>query len=180
MNLNEYQQQAKRTLVQLACERDDMLHMAMGVTTEFSELLDIIKKEFAYGKKIDLVHLSEEIGDIYWYIANACNIAKIKPQTTRHVKYNDGLFWVHTLYDIHTMYDAAQNYTTDESCINEIKNIIEWLIVRADAITSHFKLERGKILQTNINKLKARYPDKFTQDKAINRDLTKERKILEA
>lgn len=35
------------------------------------------------------------------------------------------------------------------------------------------------ILDTNINKLQSRYPDKFTTDKAINRDLLKERSILE-
>lgn len=32
---------------------------------------------------------------------------------------------------------------------------------------------------TNIAKLKARYPDKFSEDKAENRDLNKEREILE-
>ena len=34
-------------------------------------------------------------------------------------------------------------------------------------------------LDININKLKARYPRKFDSDKAINRDLSVERKILE-
>ena len=34
-------------------------------------------------------------------------------------------------------------------------------------------------LEKNIAKLKARYPDKFDSDKAINRDLEKERNILE-
>ena len=35
------------------------------------------------------------------------------------------------------------------------------------------------IMQTNIDKLKARYPEKFTEEHAINRDLDIERKILE-
>lgn len=35
------------------------------------------------------------------------------------------------------------------------------------------------ILQTNIDKLKARYPNKFTEIDALNRDLDKERNILE-
>ena len=35
------------------------------------------------------------------------------------------------------------------------------------------------ILETNIAKLAARYPDKFTEDSAINRDLNFERQILE-
>ena len=33
--------------------------------------------------------------------------------------------------------------------------------------------------QTNIDKLKARYPEKFTEDRAENRNLEKEREILE-
>jgi NTP pyrophosphatase (non-canonical NTP hydrolase) len=36
-----------------------------------------------------------------------------------------------------------------------------------------------KILQTNIDKLASRYPNKFTQEDAINRNLGKEREILE-
>ncbi len=40
-----------------------------------------------------------------------------------------------------------------------------------------FDLE--KILEQNIAKLEARYPEKFTEEKAENRDLTKEREILE-
>ena len=36
-----------------------------------------------------------------------------------------------------------------------------------------------EILEKNIAKLKARYPEKFTADKANHRDLEKERKILE-
>ena len=35
------------------------------------------------------------------------------------------------------------------------------------------------ILDTNIAKLEARYPEKFTEDKAINRNLEAEREILE-
>ena len=35
------------------------------------------------------------------------------------------------------------------------------------------------LLDTNIKKLEARYPEKFTTEKALNRDLIKERKILE-
>jgi NTP pyrophosphatase (non-canonical NTP hydrolase) len=40
-----------------------------------------------------------------------------------------------------------------------------------------YTFEEG--FQTNIDKLKARYPEKFTEDKANNRDLDTEREILE-
>ena len=35
------------------------------------------------------------------------------------------------------------------------------------------------IAEVNIKKLQARYPEKFTSEKALNRDLETERKILE-
>jgi len=35
------------------------------------------------------------------------------------------------------------------------------------------------VMETNSEKLKARYPEKFTEDNAINRDLDKERQVLE-
>lgn len=41
------------------------------------------------------------------------------------------------------------------------------------------KWDLREILETNINKLEARYPEKFTEDKALNRNLDVERKILE-
>ncbi len=35
------------------------------------------------------------------------------------------------------------------------------------------------VMETNIEKLRARYPNKFTESDALNRNLDKERKILE-
>jgi|TARA_Y100000034_G_C6866891_1_gene395227 NTP pyrophosphatase (non-canonical NTP hydrolase) len=40
-------------------------------------------------------------------------------------------------------------------------------------------IDMGDMLQKNIDKLKARFPDKFDSGKALNRDLGKERSILE-
>lgn len=42
-----------------------------------------------------------------------------------------------------------------------------------------FKLSFDQIKQANIEKLRARYPDKFDAGKATNRDLAKEREVLE-
>ena len=43
-----------------------------------------------------------------------------------------------------------------------------------------YNLDLEDILEHNINKLKARYPEKFDEEHAINRDLDTERKILSA
>ena len=42
---------------------------------------------------------------------------------------------------------------------------------------NNFDLE--EILQTNIDKLRIRFPEKFTEENALNRNLEQERKTLE-
>lgn len=94
-----------------------LLHAILGIATESGELMDVLKKYFFYGKEIDRTNLIEELGDLCWYIAVACDVLNIG------------------LEDI-------------------------W--------------------KTNIEKLRARYGDKFSSQKATNRDLDKERDILES
>src|ERR1700755_2855762 len=49
------------------------LHAGMGLVTEAAEFLDGLKKSIFYGKDLDLVNLSEELGDSDWYKAIACD-----------------------------------------------------------------------------------------------------------
>ena len=44
---------------------------------------------------------------------------------------------------------------------------------------NHFNINLEDSFDININKLKARYGDKFSSERAINRDLETEREILE-
>lgn len=94
----------------------NILHGALGISTEAGEILDAVKKSIFYGKPFDLVNLQEEIGDCFWYLAI---LAK----------------------------EAGMSFED--------------------------------IMAQNIAKLKARYPDKFTEHAALNRDLEKERNVLE-
>ena len=116
MKIKEYLEKASTTCPDLGSDLNNQLHMAIGASTEANELLDAYKKQFAYGKELDKVNVSEEIFDCFWYLVNLCRMLEID-------------------------------------------------------------IEKG--LQTNIAKLEARYPEKFTDYHANNRDLEKERKILE-
>src|SRR5574343_434345 len=115
MNLNEYQTAALRT-APVADTGHDLLHAVLGIVTEAAELADVIKKRHAYGKRIDIVNLREEAGDVLWYLPLLCRALGT------------------------TMEDVAQ---------------------------------------LNIDKLRKRYPDKFTEAHALNRDLDAERAVLE-
>ena len=67
MNLNDYTKLALRTANSMDSELNDLVHAAMGMAGESGEVLDLVKKSFAYGKAIDKVKLIEEAGDALWY-----------------------------------------------------------------------------------------------------------------
>lgn len=117
MQLNEYCKWTENTCAKLDNTVLDTCHMLMGMTTEVGELTDCFKKQLAYDKDVDWVNVSEEIGDLMYYISSFCRMNN---------------------------------------------------------------LDLEKILETNVAKLETRYPNKFTEYHAKNRDLEKERTILES
>lgn len=92
-----------------------LVHAAQGLCTETGEFTDTLKKHLFYGKPLDIVNLGEEIGDIMWYVSQACNALGI-----------------------------------------DLENV----------------------MIKNIEKLKARYPGRFEEEQALNRDLEQEQAIL--
>jgi NTP pyrophosphatase (non-canonical NTP hydrolase) len=59
--------------------------------------------------------------------------------------------------------------------LEELGDQLWYISLALRALNSSFE----EVMAKNIEKLKARYPHKFTEDKALNRDLDKEREILE-
>lgn len=50
------------------CCYDSTVHAAMGVAGEAGEVLDLIKKTWAYNKDLDIEKLVEELGDLEFYL----------------------------------------------------------------------------------------------------------------
>jgi len=57
----------------------------------------------------------------------------------------------------------------------EIGDVLWYCAIALNALGTDFET----VMQTNIDKLRARFPEKFTEDNANSRDLDKEREILE-
>jgi NTP pyrophosphatase (non-canonical NTP hydrolase) len=98
---NEYQKLAIRTAKQQNQEYD-LMHSAFGLSGEAGEFADAVKKCLVYGKPLDKANAFEELGDILWYVALACetlgvdmseiaqqNISKLKLRYPE--KYSDAL-----------------------------------------------------------------------------------------
>ena len=72
-----YQQLAMRTAKPMEVQ-NDLLHAALGLSGEAGEFADCIKKHWVYGQPLDKANAAEEIGDILWYCALACNALDVQ------------------------------------------------------------------------------------------------------
>ena len=76
------------------------------------------------------------------------------------------------VYKKHIAYDKVLDYVN----IKEELGDSLWYIANLCNLKGW---DMGDIMATNIKKLEARFPEKFSQEKALNRNLEIERKILE-
>ena len=187
-SLDEYQKLAARTLPDLqeyygsstvtiknienlTCND---IHVLYGITTELIEILDLYKKSFAYRKPFDKTNLLEEICDKIWYVAGGCTVNNtdlnsiIDLDTIGYNGFCIPMGDFPTIENMKDVFDIADNYNNG---IVDIEDVL------ASFVSSEEELFRG--LTNNINKLIIRYPDKFSNESALNRDLNSEREQLE-
>jgi len=68
INLHFYPTFVSRLIKPMGSHRDDLMHGAIGISGEAGELLDAVKKFWAYGKPLDFENAREELGDIEFYM----------------------------------------------------------------------------------------------------------------
>lgn len=191
-NLAEYQLLAVRTVAPLESADADHNHMVLGITTEVSELLDIIKGNIAYKKPLDTVHIGEEIADICWYIGVSAyqNGYILKPNLREAMLCKESLErpFAEMLEGLKAdpiklsrfLYSnlslTPEMFNSNTFTLYHYYSYFTLLQFVAEQV---FGLDFYGILTTNIEKLKVRYPEKFTEHNATNRDLSSERKVLE-
>lgn len=168
--IENYQERAFRTINDLGNQAANGAHMALGFTTEFGEMEEGIKNE-------DLANIREEHGDILWYLANSCNIYNLSFESIfRHAINSPVLdFKLHDLVDLHKREFAYGKAMDSGALTYQLVGAMQKLIIVAN--DNNFTIEDS--LQRNISKLYQRFPNKFSNEDALNRDLDKEREILE-
>jgi len=178
MNLKEYQQQAKRTCPSLGSEKLDLAHMVLGIISEQEEFLKA-------NINMDQINQKEELADICWYIANYCtfrgfDFKKLIEDNQYGFEYYENEDQVCT-FDLFSSKLAdyvkkyiAYNRPLDQNLeLRALGGIIHSLTIE------ECNFNFNKDLENNIAKLKVRFPDKFTEENALNRDLKAERIELE-
>lgn len=171
LTLQEYQEQATRTLARLDSYRKDMFHMNSGIKTEQSELLDILKRHFAYGKAIDRVNFIEEVGDICWYASNK----NFMHGVANDISYDPPFLSVLIAQKFTDLLSVAE--FLEEIDLN--KQQPNSILYCCKKLCDFMNFDFNECLYLNIAKLYKRYPEKFDESFALDRDLDGERTILE-
>jgi NTP pyrophosphatase (non-canonical NTP hydrolase) len=68
VNVAEYAMFVSRMFAKRNVETEGRLHAAVGIAGEAGELLDAVKKEWVYGKPLDVENVIEELGDLEFYM----------------------------------------------------------------------------------------------------------------
>lgn len=184
MTYQEYQTAASRTCVILFTHKGNARHMKMGVMSEIGELIDAYKKELAYGKTLDLINIAEEWADVSWYLANEASRLEIDlkeeiidNEIVQHIKDQIKDQDIEDiLYDFGFNFKDLQVVNIEDSVNNDIQDgFLMWNWIGENLLN----IDTNKALENNIAKLKARYPEKFESELALNRNLDAEREQLE-
>lgn len=186
MTFKEYRTQTPRTLSKLDTTLLDSVHMCLGFGSELEELSSAIIKK-------DIVNIAEEVTDICWYISNYLNIWNLNSEFviegTENILPKEYIInWNQIdllFHDITVSISKLQDL--DKKLLAYRKPVklsirleyIDSLIILIDDMFIELGLDAEQHMQNNIDKLRVRYPEKFSEDKAINRDLNSERKELE-
>jgi len=182
MNWREYLELSEKTLsTQFNCEEKEqrVLHAVIGVLTEVEELLDN-----HIGDVQDTTNMLEEAGDITWYLAIIGREYQLDyPQIIVRSKNEDPMRLVlKIIKNTCKLLDMMKkkiyyNKPIDENLFKTITNLI---MLDVSDYMNTYDIDIEKSFDINIEKLKARYGDKFSSERAINRDLETERNILES
>ena len=182
MNWNEYLVLSEKTMsTEFHCDIKEqrLLHSIIGMLTEIEELMD----NYDEGKTFDPVNIVEEISDVTWYLAIIGREYDIKyPQLVVETKNSDPMGIILTLIkNSCKLLDMIKkklyyNKPMDEDLFVLITKMI---MLNISDYAHCYDINIEKSFDINIEKLKSRFGEKFSSENAIDRDLKKERSILE-
>lgn len=193
MNNIEYRHKAIRTLPDLGLDKEqterilpeefgeklNLSHMVMGLASELGELVNCTGTELKL--KVDLPNLKEELGDMYWYIGNYCNLRNITPPDDLEIKLESFRCFDLLIHSVGELVDIVKKYVAYNRPIERSREleIVYDIYASLELFETTYGLSGDEIRSKNIHKLLVRYPEKFTEERAINRNTDEERKTLE-
>ncbi len=172
MNFDQYQVDAARTAKRFQHLAGDLNHACLGMITEYFELLGTTTVE----------HAEEEIGDFFWYVALAATAMDLPLQTVMGT--ND----INTFQVGDALEKGNEPRHGFELALGRFTTMVKRLAIYEKPLTEEMKRgaffdlrimsvkmavicdQRGVALRTalrlNIEKLRKRFPDKYSDEAA--------------
>lgn len=175
MNLKEYTGYAIRTAATpTPCDERELniVHFLIGVQTEVNEL--ILESTEPY-------QLKEEIGDLLWYCALGANTIGLTLDDIELLPIDDVDPEVYLQIVAMNCCDTAKRMIFYRKPIedHEVAQLIGFVLSTVERLLNLYRLDYEEVMEANIEKLRVRYPDKYTDFHALNRNLLKEKRVLE-
>lgn len=173
MKLSEYQQKAIAFANPNLSPEMAIATRGMGLAGETGELIDLLKKHLEQGHPLDFEKVKKELGDCLWYVnAIACHfeldlqslVPAVREAPFKAFQSNFLLLDMLTgdiskgIFD-HIEYGDTPNLN---SRLSRTLGLIA-------SISHHFGFTLEEIAAANIEKLTARYGEKFSVERSINR-----------
>jgi NTP pyrophosphatase (non-canonical NTP hydrolase) len=181
LTFSEYQGLAARTANK---HENEEYNYALGLDGETGELVDAVKKHVFHGHVIDKDYVKKEAGDILWYSSQLARLFEIDLSDTF-----EKFLSMQKIYD-----NSNQKEVMIISSINISKAVGIIAAFMYERINGNFlhrlNLERQlvsvltdlsllliiagldirEVAQANLDKLMARYPEGFSEERSINRE----------
>lgn len=151
----------------------DLLHAALGLCDE----------HFEYDMAKSWLNAVEELGDFCWFIALAGHDLGCDPfkgcETFIDI-YPDSMLLTEALAEFVSLVKKAYAYGAilDAPALRQLLRIMAGRIAKIVVAKSDRSME--ELLTANIDKLKARFPEKFEVEYALNRDIKQEAGVMRA
>lgn len=182
MKLQEYKPLALRTLAELGNQLHNSIHMTLGVGSEFlKELLSALEKD-------DEVNIQEELGDMSWFAVCYSHIWGFEIDKTllgKIIEGNDSEdILILAFKAIGHLQELDKNQLAYKRTVpgNDIERIksLHLILAFIEVLCKKHEYNSGGVRKKNIAKLLKRFPEKFSEAMANNRDLEAELKALTA
>lgn len=167
-----------------------LLHGAIGLSSELAEAQEMVEKP-----AIDAINLKEEMGDLFWYMGIIIDELKFNPEEI-FTNLETGALVTYTVQDqraalqhningmvksVGVLIDFLKKSVMygKELNVDGVKGKLQELDYYINQALRHYGQTSQASRERNIEKLRARYGEKFTEAAANERNLAVEREILE-
>ena len=174
MNTQEFTKLALRTESTSVCEVNPRIeHAIYGLNTEATEAL----------VWTDLTNLKEEIGDCLWYMAILCDELGIEMSDTevphRGVQLEEQLKLVVAIAGDSLDHLKKVKFYGKALDTDLLTSNMEFMQCKLKRVCKSIGTTVEQEMERVIRKLQIRYPNKFTKEDALNRNLEAELEVLE-